>query len=246
MRFIPTTTAKVETLKKQAKRLGRNGGGKHAELLNRVARTAGYEHWHHVVLCHRETDGVTQERSLVGTVAQIVAAELAGEARIVVTGSETSSAQPFIVFSTGAGDAWLLDPISERACCLVWHGETQPSPIKETANQFSVLWQGGFTLNGPFFQVALDHPVIGHRAIGGADYPVDELRAFLLKLQSADRTIAQVIVQDDAVDLTEDVVAQLVRSGWSAEDLATAARQGARYSPSRNSVLFPAMEEMLG
>ena len=31
MRFIPTTTAKVEALKKQAKRLQRNGGGKHAD-----------------------------------------------------------------------------------------------------------------------------------------------------------------------------------------------------------------------
>ena len=55
MRFIPTTPDKVEALKKQAKRLQRTGRGKHTELLDRVARGAGYEHWHHVLICRRET-----------------------------------------------------------------------------------------------------------------------------------------------------------------------------------------------
>lgn len=36
--FIETTPAQVEALKKQSKRIQRNGGGKHADLLNRVAR----------------------------------------------------------------------------------------------------------------------------------------------------------------------------------------------------------------
>ena len=51
MRFIPTTAEAVESLKKQAKKLQRKSGGKHTEALDRVARGAGYNHWHHVTLC---------------------------------------------------------------------------------------------------------------------------------------------------------------------------------------------------
>ena len=32
---------------------------------------------------------------------------------------------------------------------------------------------------------------------------------------------------------------ELVRSGWSQQSLDEAQREGARYSPSRNSLLFP-------
>lgn len=39
-RFIKPTPAQVEALKKRAKHIQRNGGGKHADLLNRVARSA--------------------------------------------------------------------------------------------------------------------------------------------------------------------------------------------------------------
>lgn len=55
MRYIPTSAATVDSLKKQAKKLQRTGGGKHVDLLDRVARGAGYDHWHHVTLCQRET-----------------------------------------------------------------------------------------------------------------------------------------------------------------------------------------------
>ncbi|HUX24380.1 MAG TPA: hypothetical protein VMV87_07140 [Burkholderiales bacterium] len=244
MRFIPTTTAKIDTLKKQAKRLQRNGGGKHAYLLNRVARMAGYEQWHHVILCHRETEGIASGRSLASTIAEIVRAELAGEARIVVTGAETSTAQPFMLVATGIGDAWLLDPIGQQAVCLVWRGERQSPEVRDLSNQVEIRWEGTYALRGDFFEVDTDHPEIGHRAIGG--YPVDQLRAMSLPLQSAEQSIKQVISQEDAVALTPDVVARLVHSGWSAEQLDAAARQGARFSPSRNSVLFPAMGGLMG
>lgn len=242
MRFIPTTTAKVEALKKQAKRLQRNGGGKHADLLNRVARTAGYEHWHHVTLCLRETEGVANERTLTSTIEHIVALEQRGEAAIVGTGPETSSTQPFLLFSTGVGDAWLLDPIGQQACCLVWQGQRQSPMIRDLPDQLEILWDGTYELRGAFFEVNLEHPVIGHRAIGG--YPVDALRAFLLPVQPAERTVAQVIGQEDAVALTSDIIQRLVQEGWTASQLTAAARQGARYSPARNTVLFPAMQDM--
>ncbi|HPA82514.1 MAG TPA: hypothetical protein PLS95_16965 [Thermoanaerobaculales bacterium] len=241
MRFIPTTTAKVESLKKQAKRIQRNGGGKHADLLNRVARTAGYEHWHHVVLCQRETEGVHEGRSLGATVERILQAERAGEAILIGTDSQTSASQPFLLFSTGIGDAWLLDPIDHRAACLMWRGEPQPPPVRETESDLRIQWTGFFELRGEFFIADVEDGVVGHRAIAG--YPVDQLREFLLAGQSADETIRQVIGQDDAVPLTPEIVTRLAGQGWEAGQLAAAARQGARFSPSRNTVLYPPMTE---
>ncbi|KZC39899.1 hypothetical protein RHOFW510R12_01245 [Rhodanobacter sp. FW510-R12] len=241
MRFIPTTTAKVEALKKQAKRLQRNGGGKHADLLNRVARTAGYEHWHHVTLCMRETEGVANERSLQSTIEHVLSLEARGEAAIVGTGPETSATQPFLVFSTGQGDAWLLDPIGRQACCLMWQGQRQSPLIRDLPDQLQILWEGTYELRGAFFEVDLDHPLIGRRAIAG--YPVDALREFLLPVQPTEETIAQVFGQEDAVPLTPDVIRRLVGEGWQPQQLATAARQGAQYSPVRNTVLFPPMRE---
>ncbi|KZC30062.1 MULTISPECIES: hypothetical protein [unclassified Rhodanobacter] len=241
MRFIPTTTAKVESLKKQAKRLQRNGGGKHADLLNRVARTTGYEHWHHVTLCLRETEGVRQGRSLQSTIEQILTREQHGEVAIVGTGSETSTTQPFLLFSTGLGDAWLLDPIGHKACCLMWRGDRQSPTIRDLPERLEILWEGHYELRGAFFEVDLDHPLIGHRAIGG--YPVDALREFLLSAQPAEESIAQVFGQNDAVPLTPDMIRQLAHEGWQADQLAAAARQGARYSPTRDAMLFPPMQD---
>lgn len=241
MRFIPTTTAKVESLKKQAKRIQRNGGGKHADLLNRVARTAGYEHWHHVTLCQRETEGVTQGRSLQSTIEHILTLEHRGEVGIVGTGPETSTTQPFLLFSTGLGDAWLLDPIGHQACCLMWRGEQQAPTIRDLPERLEILWEGTYELRGAFFEVDLDHPVIGRRAIAG--YPVDQLRDLLLPAQGAEETMVQVFGQEDAVPLTPEIVQQLVREGWQPDQLARAARQGARYSPARDTVLFPPMQD---
>lgn len=243
MRFIPTTTSRVDALKKQAKARQRNGGGKYAALLDAVARTAGYEHWHHVTLCLRETEGVKADRSLAGTIAHIVRSEQDGQAVLVGTGSETSRTQPFLAFSTGIGDAWLLDPIRQQACCLVWRGQLQAPEIRELADRITIRWDGDYALRGAFFEVDTTHPEIGRRAIGG--YPVDVLRDLLLASQPVEETIRQVIDQEDTVALTPSIVAQLVATGWKEAELQRAARQGARYSPARNSVLFPAMGGML-
>ncbi|KRE86052.1 hypothetical protein ASG75_11015 [Rhodanobacter sp. Soil772] len=239
MRFIPTSTAKVESLRKQAKRLQRNGGGKHADLLNRVARTAGYEHWHHVTLCFRETEGISADRSLIGTVEKIVQAELAGKPLIISTGSETSTSQPFMLFASGIGDAWMLDPFGQRALCLVWRGQRQSPIVRETPDRLEIQWEGSYELRGEFFSVDVDHPLIGQRTIGG--YPVEQLRSLTLSVQPVERTIDQVIRQDDAVELSLEIIRQLIKAGWSTDQLTAAARQGARYSPSRDSVVFPAM-----
>lgn len=241
MRFIPTTTAKVESLRKQAKALQRNGGGKHAELLDRVARSAGYEHWHHVKLCHRESMGIREDRSLGRTIAQIVQAECEGKIVIIGTGTDTSTSQPFLLFSSGIGDAWLLDPIEDRCCCLVWRRQPQTPHVRDLPKQLEIMWDGNYEFRGEFFEVRTSIPHIGHRAIAG--YPVEELREFLLHAQPADKSIEQLFGRDNSLPLTDDVIEQLVRSGWEQDRLVFLARQGAKYSPSRNTIIFPSLTQ---
>ena len=54
MRYIPTPDEVVEHLKKQAKKLQRSGAGKHSDLLNRVAKQAGYAHWQTQTTHHKD------------------------------------------------------------------------------------------------------------------------------------------------------------------------------------------------
>jgi len=241
MKFIPTYPAKVKTLKKQAKRLQREGAGSHVALLDRVAHGAGYDHWNHVIRCLEETATAASARSLTAEINAIVEAELAGEVRIVLTGPEATTTQPFVLFSTGTGDAWMLEPLQDRAVCLVWHGQRQSPLVVDLPTRIEITWDGTFELRGDFFVVATEHPEIGSRAIAG--FPLDQLRSALEASRPGERKIDSVFRQEDAVALTPDVFDQLVKSGWDREQLERAARQGARYSPARDTVLFPAVLE---
>lgn len=239
MRFIPTTPERVEAFKKQAKRLQRTGRGKHAELLDRVARGAGYDHWHHVVRCLKETTGEHAARGLLAEIEAIVLAASKHAGRLVVTGPEACASQPFVLFATDDGDAWLLDPVADAALCLMWHGERQPVHVVDGSEALEIKWDGSFELNGPFFTVHTEHSAIGNRGIAG--YPVDRLREVLDELQSTDRRAGTIFGRADAVDLTEEIIGELVRTGWEESRVRDAARHGAQYSPSRNTLLFPMM-----
>ena len=237
MRFIKTTQARVEALRKQAKRLQRNGGGKHAVLLDRVARGAGYDHWHHVKLCLAETEQVKASRQLLPEIEGIVRAALDGIPKIVMTGPEALASRQFVLMATEDGDAWLLDPEEDKALCLVWHGVRQEVVVRDLPTRIEIQWHGDFQLSGHFFSVQTDHPGVGSRFIAG--YPVDRLRECLEVARSADKRIQQIFGQDDAVALSPEVIRQLVGQGWQEERLVDAARKGAQYSPSRDTVLFP-------
>lgn len=239
MRFIKTTPAQVEALKKQAKRLQRNGGGKHADLLNRVARSAGYEHWHHVRLCQEETEQINGPRQLLPEIEGIIKAALSGRGKIVATGPEALASRQFVLLATEDGDAWLLDPEDDKALCLVWHGERQDVVIQDLPTQIKILWHGDFELNGAFFSVQTDHPAVGSRYIAG--YPMAELREALDRARSADKRIEQIFGNEDGVDLTPEIIRQLVGQGWDEASLMEADSKGARYSPVRNTVLYPAV-----
>lgn len=240
MRYIPTSQSSFENLKKEAKRLQREKGVKHVDALERVARRHGYHHWGHVVHCRRQTEVDEFGHPLIAACERIVRDEISGRGRLVVTGPEASASQPFVLFSTMVGDAWLLDPLSGAAACLMWQGKRRDNPVSSAAEKLHILWDCDYELVGTFFRVSSSVPEIGTRAIAG--YPLEVLRGAIDEVQSIDQRIAAVIDQSDAIDITEDVVAALVRAGWDQDRVRTAAGQGGRYSPSRNSILFPPQE----
>ena len=121
MRYIPTSAATVDSLKKQAKKLQRKAGGKHADLLNRVAKSAGYDHWHHVTLCVKQAEAQRGLGALEAECEAAVRAARDGRDVIVLTGPEVV-AVPLILLAS-QGDAWLLDPEENLALCLMFRGE---------------------------------------------------------------------------------------------------------------------------
>lgn len=236
MRFIKTSPAQVEALRKKAKGLQRNGGGKHTVLLDRVARGAGYEHWHHVKLCLAETEQVKVSRQLLPEIEGIVQAALDGTPKIVMTGSEALASRQFVLMATEDRDAWLLDQEEDKALCLVWHGVRQEVVVRDLPTRIEILWHGDFQLSGQFFVVQTDHPGVGSRYIAG--YPVDRLHECLEVARSADKRIQQIFGRDDGVALGPEVIQRLVGQGWGEEQLMDAARTGAQYSASRDAILF--------
>lgn len=237
MRFIKTTAAQADALRKKAKALQRNGGGKHTALLDRVAKGAGYNHWHHVSFCLAETERIKADRQLTKEIERIAASAVAGEGRLILTGPESLASRQFVLFSTEDGDGWLLDPEEDRCLCLVWHGERQEVGVRDLPTRLEIEWDGAFRLSGAFFTVDTGHPLIRSRAIGG--YPVDELRDALEQARSVAKRIEQIFGSEDGVALTPDIIDQLVASGWDLEIVLKQAEQGAFYSPSRNSLLTP-------
>jgi hypothetical protein len=181
MRFIPTTPERVEQLKKDAKRLQRNGGGKHSDLLNRVAKSAGYQHWHHVTRCLREAQR-RRNPPLLAECQKVIEAEAAGEVLIISTGPECTADGPLLLFSSGIGDAWLLDPRTGMAACLVWRGEPQDVDVEETEHRLLVGFHGEFEIEDALFMVRTQHTDIRTRSILG--YPVEAIKNAMLAARS--------------------------------------------------------------
>lgn len=236
MRFIPTFDVRVEQLKLEAKKIQRKRGGKHTELLDRVARGAGYDHWHHVIQCQRQTAAKQGGQVLLAECASIVLAEQAGDVKVVMTGPEVQVG-PFVLFSTGLGDAWLLSPEEDLALCLMWHGQVNKLQITETAHELHIGWDAAYELAGAFIKLDPVDDRISAQVIGG--YPLDDVRDLIDRALSFEGKFAKVIAQEDAIDLTEAIIQDLVKQGWEEERLRAQAGEGFRYSPSRNTLLGP-------
>jgi hypothetical protein len=181
MRFIPTFDARVEQLKLEAKKIQRKQGGKHTDLLNRVARGAGYDHWHHVVLCHRRTTSARGAAALLAECESVVLAERRGEIKVVMTGPEVEVG-PFVLFSTGIGDAWLLSPTEDLGLCLMWHGQVNEPRIEDSAGELKIGWDAIYEIAGDLMRLAPFDERIPASAVGG--YPVDAVRSVIDRAQS--------------------------------------------------------------
>lgn len=237
MRYIPTSAATVEGLKKQAKRLQRKNGGKHTDLLNSVAKRAGYEHWHHVTICQEQFEQLRGVELLEAECDLIVRAAREGGSKIIVTGPEVLPV-PFILFAS-QGDAWLLEPEDDLAICLMFRGQEMPRVFRDSEQQIAIAWDGDFKLDGDAFAVRMENPMVGTRVILG--YPLDELRAHLDKAHSFHKRFHEIFMPDGAEDLTPALIDKLVSQGWERKALEEGARDGARYNPARDSLMYPAI-----
>lgn len=239
MRFIPTSAAKVEQLKKQAKRLQRTGGGKHAELLDRVARGAGYDHWHHVIRCLDAAQDLEGLALLRREIAAFQKLAVEGGRLVRVTGSDMLS-EPVILFAA-EGDAWLLDPHSQECMCLAFHGAPIEPVIHDKGIQIELQFHGTYRIGDDAMHFETGLPQVGNRTVLG--FPLDELRqATMRATESFEDRFESVVLQADAVPLSPELIDSLLERGFGNFDrreLEQHAKAGARYSPKRDSLLYP-------
>ncbi len=60
-------------------------------------------------------------------------------------------AGPFLLSSTGTGDAWLLDPADGLAARVARAGTREPVDIEETDINVAVTWKGRYSIDGARF-----------------------------------------------------------------------------------------------
>ena len=107
-------------------------------------------------------------------VEYIVKCAQAGDARCVTIRS-------LLLFSTQAGDAWLLEPKDQLALCLARDGEAQAVQLVDTETQFYVGWDKSFEIRESLF-ATLDHKTGRTTVITG--YPIPAI------LEAIDRCYA--------------------------------------------------------
>ena len=240
MRYIPTSASKVEQLKKQAKRLHRTGGGKYADLLDRVAKGAGYDHWHHVTKCLDAAQNLEGLASLRREIGEFQKVALQGGRRVSLTDSEML-AQPLILFAA-EGDAWLLDPHRQECMCLAFHGQTIEPVIKDRGSEIELQFHGSYRIDDDAIHFDTALPQIGSRSVQG--FPLEELRqATMRATESFEEKFDSVILP-----LTPELIDYLLQRGFGELDrreLEQHAKDGARYSPKRNSLLYSPVTEGL-
>jgi len=56
-----------------------------------------------------------------------------------------------ILFSTGTGDAWVLDPEDHFAAPVARDGEPKPLQFLETDQKYVISWPGDYRIEGPAF-----------------------------------------------------------------------------------------------
>src|SRR6267143_468242 len=60
---------------------------------------------------------------------------------------------PLVFFSTGTGDAWMLEPADQLAARLAAGGDPLPVHIEETETSYAIGWQGRYRIEGQMFEI---------------------------------------------------------------------------------------------
>jgi hypothetical protein len=102
------------------------------------------------------SDKRQHERS--ATKATFVKLDLHGEIRRITEFAQSEDSRwvrigNLALFSTGTGDAWLLNLEDRFAMCLCRDGEPQPFRIMETADTLAIEWTADFAIEGTAFVV---------------------------------------------------------------------------------------------
>ena len=82
-----------------------------------------------------------------------------------------------LFFSTQTGDAWILDIEESLALCLARDGERQSFSILETPNNFQIVWEAQYIIDGERFVVTTTDDRV--RTIVG--YPTREIENYIKK-----------------------------------------------------------------
>jgi hypothetical protein len=79
---------------------------------------------------------------------------------------------PLVLFSTGTGDAWLLDPADQLAARLARSGDPVDVYFEDSEDRFAIGWKGNYRIDGDAFTF-IDRETGGATTIIG--YPTQRL-----------------------------------------------------------------------
>lgn len=230
MKLIPTTGADLEKLKSRAKQLKRNKHIKHSEALELAARQAGYQHWHHVTLSHRESVALAQTYSVKFLCESIVKDAILGETHYIGLDDP-----PLVLIADGKHNAFALSADSDHAIVLLLNGVPQNYVADETSITFTQTYQIAQDLLSidsiPSMRFVLDM-----QQFSRALFEVKHSLAF-------DKEFSEVFLRDGSVDITDDVIPALKQMGLTESDIHGAIVSGAKYSPTRKGLLYPVMND---
>ena len=109
---------------------------------------------------------ITREVQYVGDLA------VRNDSRIVTLG-------PLILFSTGTGDGWMLDPEDHLAVCFARAGSRLPVNIGETDERFAIEWTHAYQIDGQL--ITFIEPSGRAKTIQG--YPTREIEQAIRRTQ---------------------------------------------------------------
>lgn len=244
MKFIPTTPADLEKLKGRAKALKRKHNLKHRDALERAAKEAGYQHWHHAVRCQERSEASAKQLSMSFLCESMRRDALKGETHYI----SEAEPFPFVLLANGQKDGLLLDLIGQRVLVLAERGEPRAFEVDDVEEHIG--WHGQWSadeqdrievregsrvwhvqIDGDAYDDALER-VADLRDGGGVHVhdPEDPESAALMRA---------VLGGEGLEPITAEIAQALVTSGYQRQAVEEAIAAGARYSRQRNSIFYP-------